>query len=176
LPGGVSRVYWHQFCARVAREWNSSPGTHGMWCLPRTANENDHLLQVPHSPDDRHAGLIAIHANAIVTYECLADMCQMEGWSTVWLPPRQPMQLERPTILLWDAVDGGAAEFAAWRARHLQLRPRASVVLMAFPRSQDVQSFIRAGAKSVLAKPFLVADLLHTFGHVVSGSRQRRAG
>jgi hypothetical protein len=102
-PAGVLRVYWHQFIARAEREWLGGDGEAGMWALSRTSIDNDQLLHTWRHPLPQHTGLVAIHAESLITYQCLAEMCGLGGWTTLWLAPRQPLHLG---VELWRASAG----------------------------------------------------------------------
>jgi len=178
-PAGMLRVYWHQFIARAQREWLQTNEPAGMWTLSRTAMDNDQLLHTADQLPPQRSGLIAIHAESLITYECLAEMCGVGGWSTIWLAPRQPIHLQRASVLLWDMPQSVEADFQAWQSQHEQLRPAASVILVGFPRSADVENLREAGAAAVLAKPLVIADLLSVLDCATrSGEEliQRRAG
>jgi len=179
-PAGVLRVYWHQFIARAEREWLGNHEDAGMWTLARTFIDNDQLLHTWRHPLPQRTGLIAIHADSLITYECLAEMCGLGGWSTTWLAPRQPLHLQRTSILLWDISAAVVSDFHEWQTCHEQLHPRASIVLVGFPRQQDIQLLHEAGAAHVFAKPLVVADLLNALdraaGEDTSVENQRRAG
>jgi CheY-like chemotaxis protein len=178
----VLRVYWHQFIARAEREWLGSQHEAGMWTLSRTSVDNDQLLHTSRHPLPQRTGLVAIHADSLITYECLAEMCGLGGWSAIWLAPRQPLHLQRTSILLWDMPAAVATDLDHWQTCHQQLRPTASIVLVGFPRQQDLQLLCEAGAASVLAKPLVIADLLNTLDRATradggkAADRQRRAG
>jgi CheY-like chemotaxis protein len=160
-PPGTQRIYWHQWPARIDAELaRLAAGECPGWGLPLTATEDERLLHASaESPSPRH-GLVAVAAASAGTYDALADACRAAGYSTAWLRAPGPAALEGVAAVLCD-LDGTERD-AAESARHWagQFSPVPVVVIASFPRADDIARLSDAGAANVLAKPFLVGDLL----------------
>lgn len=161
---GVERVYWHQWPARVMEllfgDGASSPG---VWRLPRTATAAERSLAMQAVSTSRPQplrGLIAIRTSRLVDYEALADACRQWGLSTAWLnPDDEAIHIDGADLLLWDGASGDEREAAALREHVERLRPVGAIALLSFPRIEDHDRMLAAGAVAVLTKPFVTGDL-----------------
>ena len=162
LPG-VVRVYWHEFETRFAREL-SQPAA-GIWTLPRTATEAERSLHldVPQSIDRRE--MVAVAATTISVYKGIAEACAQSGHASVWFGPRNTPTVTRVLAGIWDASN------AAFGNR---IGPAPLIVLAGFPRLTDRQQLEAIGVRSVIAKPYLVPDLL-TALEQCAAQRERQA-
>ena len=179
---GVMRVYWHQWVPRVARELERMAG-HGcpIWSLPPTVSENDRWMvrgsemsTIRHGDMPSHRGLVAIRTDHAVAARGLADSCRAAGFAAVSM-----FAGRTPPVVGADAavLDGHrnrerlAVEIEQFGE---QLGPVPIVVLMNFPRVEDVRIAQAAGAAAVISKPFFNDDLSWQLGDVIG--RQRVQG
>lgn len=166
-PGAI-RVYWHQWLPRVLRELSRlRDGQTSTWALPATAGEEERLLVLADEPWPRHEGLIAIHLSSFDMQDWLAAACRRAGYQTVWLRPDRSEIPEGIQAAIFDGDDARGQELEQLRAMAASLAPAPVIALLNFPRIEDRDRVLGAGAKSVLSKPLLVEDLLCEIERVV---------
>lgn len=147
---GVTRIYAHQWQARLTHELKS-------W-QPRTANEIDRLMNtsLPSKPIRK---LIGIAAAQSTMFDALAAACRSLGIDAVWLLPNLPSPVQRVDAIIYDSTLDLSAELARLKELRQQLHSPPAIMLLDFPRQVDMQQATEAGATSLLAKPFLLTDL-----------------
>lgn len=156
---GVVRVYWHQWPARCARELaDLAEGHCSAWSLPATASEEERLLAEGDACPPG-GGLIVIHTPSFESYDWLAAACRRFGSAVLWIPPHRPVRMNGATAALFDATDARGAEQDALERLCRQVHPAPVIALVDFPRPEDRQRIIAAGAKAVLSKPLAIEDL-----------------
>lgn len=171
---GVRRHYWHQWSARFPREFARivSSGT-SAWEMPRTATDAEQLLWSSDLPLPSGGGLVAVSCAQLERFEALADACSLAQLAAVWIAPRHPPRVHRPVAVIWDGVSCRDAEAERLRQVVLDWRPAPVLALLDFVRKNDHRQARAAGAQEVLAKPFLLTDLLEILvrfsGQPISG-------
>jgi len=158
---GVVRIYWHQWRPRMipelsARGWPA----HSLWQLPRTSTPSEQYEQAARANWPRRGGLVAIHTRTFRTYEALSDGCRKGGYATVWCPPAKPSHSGGLAAAIWDGDGWDAFDVRLLEKTVLQHQPAPVVALLDVVRRHDYDRTLAAGASSVVAKPFLVNDLL----------------
>lgn len=158
---GVIRILWHQWQPRLIPLLQ--PGTASVpdvWSLPRTASLDEQLASTVGPGWPRREGLIAIHADARETFLALSDACHQGGYATVWYPTEQAVAASGVVAALADAVS--CDEWGTRFLRHVfqRHRPAPVIALLDFVRRQDHEKARAEGISAILAKPFLVSDLL----------------
>jgi len=157
---GVPRVYWHQWPAACRRELarlrNDAPSP---WSLPATATDEERLLVGDPSPRAPQSGLAVVMTPGFAMFEWIARALRRRGLATAWLRPGEPVRLAGATAGLFDT-----AQMDAWQSDRLRrftqaLGPVPVLALVGFPRVEDRDRALAAGAAAVLAKPFLLEDL-----------------
>jgi CheY-like chemotaxis protein len=147
---GVTRIYAHQWQARLPRELET-------W-QPRTATEIDRLLNSrPAIKPQRQ--LIGIAAAQRTMFDALAAACRSFGQDAVWLPPNLPPPTQRVDAILYDVTFDLPDELARLSELREQLHHPPALLLHNCPRQSDLEQAAHAGASSILAKPYLIADL-----------------
>lgn len=158
---GVLRVYWHQWSSRFIPELSAeSPLRAGVWELPRTATAGERLLATAPVAAPPPSGLIAIQTSSLTTFEGLSDACRWAGYATAWLTPSPRPELRGVSAVIWDAVACREQDVPELQALAARYRPARVVALLDFLRRDDLDRALAAGVAAVLAKPFLVSDLL----------------
>ena len=158
---GVIRLYWHQGPARCQRQLRRIlEGRDSTWDLPATATEEERLLAAAKTPWPRRQGLALLVTRSFEMEAVLAAVCRECGYATVWLREPQAGRVEGAAAAIFDAADGGQEELDQVRRLSAALAPAPLVVLMDFPRIDDVARLRSAGAAAVLAKPLHVDDLV----------------
>ncbi|MEQ8788200.1 MAG: hypothetical protein RIC55_17965 [Pirellulaceae bacterium] len=161
---GVERVYWYESRARWAAMLAAD--LRGSRILPRTATSAERLLAAPAIREACGQGLVGIHSPTHGDYLALAETCQSWGHATAWLSPRLPVVVGGVKLLLWDGANGDATEAQRLQSLVAAVKPMATVVLLTFPRVEDHDRMLRAGAGSVLSKPFLNQELQQEFARL----------
>ncbi len=168
---GVIRVYWHQWEQRLAWEasrWAS--GGRSTWALPVTAGEEERVLALAEDRMAPRSGPITICSDEFACAEWLSAVCRKAGYT--------PQQV-RP----WDTLDPAGVAAGIFdvgeheeRFDHLRrfvsaLRPAPVVALIGFPRVEDRERAVAAGAASLLSKPLWIEDLLCEIDRLLGGLR-----
>jgi CheY-like chemotaxis protein len=183
-PGAV-RVYWHQWPARCHQELRRmEQGLCCSWCLPPTATDEERLLALADQPLPRREGLIAIYSPSFDMRDWLSQACRRAGYATVaaagdgwrvgnrnaichkpattYLPPpvaRHAPPVQGARAALFDAFDCRGDELEQIGRLAAVLRPAPVIVLMSFPRVEDRDRVLAAGAAALLSKPVALEDL-----------------
>jgi len=167
-PGAI-RVYWHEWQPRAEQELPQlSEGIGSSWSLPLTASEEERLLAQAEQPLEPRTGLIAIATRQFDMHDWLAAACRRRGSTTVWLRPPY-VSPEGLTAAIFDATDCQGEELQQLRQLTATLSPAPVVVLMDFPRVEDRDRVLAAGAAAVVSKPLLIEDLFWRLDHVTGG-------
>jgi hypothetical protein len=162
---GVVRVVWHQWAARMIPELTGSEADGGsLWRLPRTASPAEQLARAAEGNWQRGQGLVVIHTRLFCDYQALSDACLAGGYSTTWDHPHHQNFARGATSVVGNMIGGDPDEAAQVAGLARRYAPAPVVVLLDFLRSDDRRRMIDAGAAAVLAKPFLVGDLLWQIG------------
>jgi DNA-binding NarL/FixJ family response regulator len=169
-PGAI-RVYWHEWQPRAAQELpRLREGLGSSWALPLTASEEERFLALAEQPFEPRTGLIAIATLQFDMHDWLAAACRRRGSTTAWLRPPY-VAPEGVTAAIFDATDCQGEELQQLRQLTAALGPTPVVVLMDFPRVEDRDRVLSAGAAAVVSKPLLIEDLFWQLDHVV-GDRE----
>ncbi len=166
------RLYWHQWPGPIHRELTALCEGRGLgWSLPMTATEEERLLIEPASDEPLRSGLVVVVSDDYNMADWLSAACRRRGWATVWRRPGEAIRAAGAEAVVFDgdlASDGELMEIG----RLGNALPEAwLVVLLAFPRVDDVSRARRAGAGRVLSKPIGVADLWWALEQDVSTAR-----
>ena len=147
------------------------------WALPLTATEEERLLvdaadsspqKSPHpnplpkgeGTGQSRRGLVAIHSHSREMADWLSAACRSRGLVAIW--QRDPVfaRVEGAAAAIFDGTDLCEDECDALRRFVITLRPAPVIALSSFPRIEDHDRALSAGASVVLSKPLLVEDLL----------------
>jgi CheY-like chemotaxis protein len=165
---GVVRVYWHQWKTRVVPGFLRELDFDGKcaWQLPRTASAGEQFAHVLRRRWPQRQGLVAISARCAHTFHGLRDVCSVAGFSTVWLTPANTPQVSGISAALWDSISCEPGEAAHLTELAAGLQPAPVIAVLDFVRRQDHENALAAGASAVIAKPFLMNDLLLTLDRI----------
>jgi len=162
---GVTRIYAHQWQARLPRELAT-------W-QPRTATEIDRLMSnLPVAK--AHRQLIGIAAAQRTMFDALAAACRSFGQDAVWLLPSLPPPVQRVDAVIYDATLDLPDELARLTKLREQLHSPPALLLLDFPRQINLDQTASAGATSILAKPYLIADLAAELERITSSPASQR--
>ena len=162
------RLYWHQWLAQCDRELGRLlDGRCSSWVLPATATDEERLLAQDFRPPPQRDGLIVIHARRFETHDWLSTACRRHGYSTAWLRPSEPIRVDGARAALFDATDGNPDETAQLTRLSLELDHIPILALLDFPRVENRDRTLAAGAAAVLSKPLLLDDLFWQLDQVL---------
>lgn len=171
---GVIRVYWHQWPARAGQELDRlRAGVRSSWALPSTASEEERLLAFSDEPWPKREGLIGIVSRGFESQEWLAAACRRIGCQTLWLHPPSLNVPGHVAAILFDATDAQGEELRQLQSLAGSGPPAPILVLMDFPRAEDRDRVLAAGARAVLSKPLLVEDLFWHLDRLFPADRPR---
>ncbi len=109
-------------------------------------------------------GVVAVIAREYETSRWLVDACRACGAGAAIVSPSGPLEadslrLRELELALWAGSDLNTAELRHFQWFAALVRPAPVLAVLDFPRSEDIDRAITAGACGVLAKPFQLADL-----------------
>ena len=170
-PAAV-RVYWHQWSARCARELGRlAAGQICPWGLPATASEEERCLSNADEPEPPRTGRIAVHTPWFDMQDWLGRACRRRGYATLWFRPDAPIEVSGVRAAIFDALALETGELRRLAHLAVAIQPAPGIALMDFPRADDVDRALDAGAAAVLSKPLWLDDLfweLDRLGQVAS--------
>jgi hypothetical protein len=154
LIPGVVRIRWHQWRQRLFRELSG--------LLPRTSSDGERLEQDLRGLAKQFdsGGTVAIRTECRATHQCLADACQALGLGAVWHAPG-----EAADALL---IDGWTNDFPP----QSEARAPRRILLLDFPRPEDIARAADLRFAAVIAQPLLLADLAAALQGTVVPSRE----
>lgn len=158
-PGGI-RVYWHQWPARAACELaRIAGGLFSSWSLPATASEEERCLALSGKPNSSRGGLVAVISPHPAMQEWIAAACRRQGFATVAARPQSETSLGVLAAAVFDGTEARGVELADLRRWAAAVAPAPLIALLDFPRVEDRDRALSAGAAAVLSKPFVLGDL-----------------
>lgn len=159
---GVSRLYWYE----LATWWHANNlSLLGM---------ND--LDGPYAPrlhesfnSEKIHGIAAIRAHSCETYETLAAILEPCGMQCVWCRTEMP---KAASLGIWDGGQLDAREFSLLKdfAGCIQNAGGSVVTLLDFPRKERFAMLEQIGCTLVLAKPYVVDELLAACAEAIKQS------
>jgi CheY-like chemotaxis protein len=182
----AQRIYWHQWLPRMRLELaRQQAGRCPVWGLPVTATEEDRVLAAAGELADTLdsasratlpcQAVIGIAAADFEMAEFLAAACRRHGYSTISMRLGAPWRTEGLAATIWDCAAGDPAEFEALVRLSSSVRPAPVVALLSFPRPEDCQQALLAGASAVVSKPLHVSELLFELRRLIQDRRSTPA-
>jgi hypothetical protein len=104
--------------------------------------------------------LVVIHSPSREMAEWLSTACRERGLAAVWQRDPTFARVERASAGIFDSTGLNDDQCSALRRFAAALRPAPIVALLSFPRIEDHQRAVSAGASTVLSKPVTLEDLL----------------
>jgi hypothetical protein len=156
---GARRLYVDQAAAELNRRLSlprAEPRRSTDW-RPATLSAEERWL-APGAPWPMLSGCVRICSELPESQRSLAAVCTAAGLSVVSHGPNEPVEISQVDVVIYDAV--GAHQ--RWREhieRLARQQPRSLIVLVNFPRPDETQWMLAAGATHVLGKPFRIDDL-----------------
>ena len=118
-------------------------------------------------PIAQRSGLVAVHTRVMEMEDWLSAALQSRGCSTVWLHPSRPVHVEGVAAALFDGSDMRDGEVEELEALCRDLAPAPVIVLLDFPRIEDHNRALAAGAAAVVSKPVQIDDLFWELDRVL---------
>ncbi len=129
------------------------------WSWPVTASVDERLL-ANRAAMQRQVGLIAIRGCDADGAAWLTQVCQSVGYTTVTFESAPTTKIVGATAGIWQAGIRHPAHWTDLAAFIAALAPAPVTCVMSFPRPEEIERAISAGASYVLAQPLLIDDLL----------------
>jgi CheY-like chemotaxis protein len=161
---GLTRIFWHAFPRQVNRLLEElGSGRSAPWAFPRIAAQHERLLsELPARREDQaegHAGSIFIRAVNHTAFEILSDSFEQRGHGCNWLDPQRLTRFRSCDWIVWDAPRLDEPEWRLLAACRQAMASVPLLLLAGFPREEDLRQAHALGVRSMLAKPFSLADL-----------------
>jgi hypothetical protein len=140
-------------------EFALEPSESSVWSLPPTATDEERLLEISKRPQRGNRGLLAIHSRDAEMAAVLCDAAGSRGFAAVWVREPSMSHIAGIRAGVWNATTssaGEAQEMNRWRAA---LGGVPTAALIDFPRIEDRQRFLEAGAAAIVSKPFWLDDV-----------------
>lgn len=160
---GVIRVYWHQWSGRYETFLNQIRDC-GVtdWHAPKTSSVADRIsIEKAHIPIATGIQCVGISAWTQTQHEMVADAIKEFGWQSRWV---ERSMLDGESSKLISAIcveaDGWSASLeqrVKWLRSELPNAPM--VLLLNYPREDDIKSAKSCGVSHVVSKPFELQDL-----------------
>jgi hypothetical protein len=163
LPATV-RTYWHHWPARSDRQFcRLAMGQSCSWGLPSTATDEERLLaEAAERSREDEPGQVLIRSSSREMADWLAAACRGRGLTAVWQRGPTDARGEGAIAGVFDGTDLCCDECEALGRFVIALRPAPTIAILSFPRIEEQQRALSAGASFVLSKPLLMGDLLET--------------
>jgi len=168
---GVIRVPWHQWPARAWHELTRlGEGACSPWGLPATATEEERQLAIADEPWEPRTGLIAVCSPRADSRHWLSAALRRRGYQVLALRPHDPLPAEPLAALLLDGTECRGEEMEHLRRLRAARGTEPILMLLDFPRVEDRDRALAAGATAVLAKPLVLDDLFRQLVEVPAAS------
>jgi CheY-like chemotaxis protein len=159
---GARRMYLDQVIPWLESTQLDVPAAQPAAWRPATWTADEAWLELAGRAWPSQSGTVVVCSELAESRRSLAAVCASAGWRTVALAPGETVEGEGVEAAIYDAV----ADRHRWHRQLRQLvqrcRPQMLVVLMNFPRPDESQWMLAAGATSVLGKPFQIDHLLRS--------------
>jgi len=186
------RTYWHHWPARGNRQLRRlATGQSCSWALPLTATDEERLLgdvaqpswspmcatawnkQCGRQTSERtllvpSSGTLVIRSLSREMADWLSAACRNRGLVTIWQRNSAFTDVEGAAAAIFDCTDLCDDQCDAMRRFAEALRPAPLIALLSFPRIEDHDRAVAAGASAVLSKPLLLEDLLEAVAQSIA--------
>ena len=158
---GVKRVFWHQWQGRFD-EFSIQMREQGisLWHSPAIETDADRVKAVQRSVGLTNQPVIGISAVSRQTFEALGQAITAMGGRPKWVERTSRINLSASATMICIDADS-ADEVLERRVRWVQEQvPNVPlVVLMNFPRRQEIERLRKSGVTTVISKPFELGAL-----------------
>lgn len=161
---GIPRVYWHQWKSRFQQfEQCKRDNRICDWALPATATEADRILhdtqQIPSLVAPQ--GRLAISALTEQSFDMVADAAKCLGYQCQWIEylEWEGVEVTSPDLVCIDSDSWSDGTIQRVRQAKTQFEDAPIVVLMNYPRKDELDAAKIEGVQQVVSKPFRLTDL-----------------
>ena len=163
---GVECVFWHQWEGRF-QEFRRQVLARQIadWQLPATTTHGDRIerrhRERAKMEEPRSAHRIGVYAMTLIQYEMLRDTFGSMGWQSDWMLQDDWEAKERGVhdAICLDAMSLSPAVIEIIHDLQERFSATPLVVVLNFPRPQEVDELARMGVSQVVSKPFEHIDL-----------------
>jgi len=133
-----------------------------LWGLSAAAQEEDRFLErasygVANTGKEEWVAICSAEGD---TRDFLDSLCRGLGWHAVQFRPTDRISTPQATLILWDELYPTPHAFDRLRSLAVSCPQARVVVLMNFPREEDIALALQQGANCVLSKPLEIEDLV----------------
>ena len=158
---GVKRVFWHQWQGRF-EEFVNQLNEQGLslWHCPAIATDADRVKATQKTAGLENEPVIGISALDQTTFETLGQAITSLGGKPKWVERTSRINLSASATMI--CIDANSADEVLQRRVQWVQKQVAHVplvVLMNFPRRQEVEQLRRSGVTTVISKPFELREL-----------------
>jgi hypothetical protein len=159
---GVLRIYWHQWSGRF-QGFQQQMEVHGIssWHAPRTSSNADRILATHTLDSTAEVKCVGISAWTRPQFEMVQDAVESFGWECRWVErcvwDAQSVQLLNPICIEADSLTPDLEKRITWLKSEFPLA--GFVIILNFPRINDVTELAKLGIANVVSKPFELNDL-----------------
>jgi len=165
---GVMRLYWYE----LARWWRTATrrvaeGLSPLWSAPFDSSLAGRSIAQIKNLECRLAGTVVVDSPDYMVYETLSELLQPFGTDVCWNHRLPACDFPHNLIAgIWDGsqLDTNEQEQLESFCQQIHKQCGSTIVLLDFPRSEHWQLASRFGVQAVLAKPYLVDELLVELG------------
>ncbi len=157
---GVTRIYWHQAATRLRSIVEHARRGHATrWLGPATSSEEERLLDTVRGRPLRATALVAVCADSQDGAHWLRDACVALGYCAARVAPESPTTLSGVSALVWSLEYRYRESNVIWPALRASFPHVPTLLLLDFPRADEVQHGLAAGVDRVASKPLLLDEL-----------------
>jgi hypothetical protein len=167
---GVERVPWRSWQNRLPDALGLSPTTAHFSRLPRTVTDTERIERSIHTISQaRFSGNAQIHSNSLATFHAWNDLLGHLGLKGTWICPGEAPAGKAEIVLVdgWESVRDTQPSRASGGGP-------ARVLVLDWPRPDDVVRAKNAGFCEVLAQPFLISELVAILGGLLAVQSARQ--
>ena len=132
-----------------------------MWTMPVTATEEERVLGrgLVRSEGARN-GCVVVVGGSRETRRAISDAVELRQSCVLECRLKDKIAANGVTAIVWDTTSQSAGDPEQVALLKARFHDAPILALVTFPRRHDVQKIIAAGVDGVLAKPWLIDDLL----------------
>ena len=158
---GVKRVFWHQWQGRFEEFVYQMKGQGiALWHRPAIATDADRVKAAQRTAGLENEPVIGISALNQTTFETLGQAITSIGGKPKWVERTSSINLSASATVICidaDSADEVLERRVQWVQKQVTHVPL--VVLMNFPRRQEIARLRKSGVTTVISKPFELGEL-----------------
>ncbi len=157
---GMTRIYWHQATTRLRSIVEQARrGCSTRWLGPATSSEEERLLDTIRPRKSLAPALVAVCADSRDGAQWLLDSCAALGYSAARVGLESSPSLSGVSALVWNLEYRHREAAMLWPQLRAAFPHVSTLLLLDFPRADEVQHWLAAGVDRVASKPLLLDEL-----------------